>query len=145
MSVSFGCPFLVAPQRLYMRLCPSVCLSVGLSVGLSSKNYKKKYKTLQNNTKRYKTFGKTVKEALAVCRSFLDRVVIFQFAVSNLKRNDQNKAQDIITNDKEQKQNNSKPIVTQEETTSKPDDSISDQLWTIMTTHIRRTQHYCTY
>ena len=73
----------------------SVCLSVGLSVSRSSKNYKKNtklYKTLQNSTKQYKTLQnieiksfcpppfsavKTVKEASAVCRSFLDGVVIF--------------------------------------------------------------------
>ena len=70
--------------------------SVGLSVGLSVlQNYKKiikLYKTLQNSTKHYKTLQnieiksfcpppfsavKTVKEVSAVCRSFLDGVVIF--------------------------------------------------------------------
>ena len=62
-------------------LIPRSGLSVGLSDRqcLSSKNYKKNHKTLQNFAKRYKTFWKTVKEASAVCRSFLDGVVIFIF------------------------------------------------------------------
>ena len=72
----------------------SVCLSV--SPPKITNNYKtlqniaKRYKTLQNTTKHYKTLQnieiksfcppfsavKTVKEASAVCRSFIDGVVI---------------------------------------------------------------------
>ena len=49
----------------------SVGWLVGRSVGPPkiTKKITKLYKTLQNIAKRYKTFGKTVKEALAVCRS----------------------------------------------------------------------------
>ena len=69
------CCYIIVVFKL--RLGASIPRSVGLSVCRSSKNYKKNYKTLQNITKGYKTFGKTVEEALAVCRSFLDGVDIF--------------------------------------------------------------------
>ena len=58
------------PRSVGLSVCWLVCWSV-------LQKLQKIYKTLQNLTKRYKTFGKTVKEALAVCRSFLDGVVIF--------------------------------------------------------------------
>ena len=82
-----------------LRLGALIPRSVGLSVCRSSKNYKKNYKTLQNITKCYKTLQiieirsppplsviKTVKEATAVCQSFLDGVVIFQNTVIYLTK-----------------------------------------------------------
>ena len=78
-----------------LRLGALIPRSVGQLVGRSSKNSKKHYKTLKSITKRYKTLVqiieirsppltaspplsviKTVNEATAVCRSFLDGVVI---------------------------------------------------------------------
>ena len=86
--------------RLGALIPRSVCRSVGRSVGRSVlQKYKKIYKTLQNITNQYKTLKniemknfwpltpssmKTVKEALALCRSFLDGVVIFLFGPSDL-------------------------------------------------------------
>ena len=76
-AFSFG-TFLDASMHLCMRICPSVSPSVCWSVGLSVlQKLQKYYKTLQNSANRYKTFWKTVREAMAVCRSFLDGVVIF--------------------------------------------------------------------
>ena len=75
-----------------LRLGALIPRSVGLSVGLSVlQKLQKNYKTLQTITKCYKTLQnieiksfcppfsavKTVKEALVVCQSFLDGVVIF--------------------------------------------------------------------
>ena len=83
---------LVVKLRLGALIPRSVCLSVCRSVGRSvcPPKITKNYKTLQNFTKHYKTLEndkiwiphslscvKTVKEASALCRSFLDGVVIF--------------------------------------------------------------------
>ena len=71
------------PRSPFLSVCRLVCPS--------SKKYKKKYKTLQNFAKPYKTLKddkimgfqpvlslmRTVKEASAICRIFLDGVVIF--------------------------------------------------------------------
>ena len=63
--------------RLGAFIPRSVGRSVGRSVCLSSKNYKKIIKLYKTSHNLSITFLKTVKAALAVCRSFLDGVVIF--------------------------------------------------------------------
>ena len=86
--------FVLVKLRLGALIPRSVGRSVGLSVGLSvcrSVCPPQNYKTLQNPTKHSRAskkgfcpfpspicFVQTVKEASAICRSFLDGVVIFQ-------------------------------------------------------------------
>merc|ERR1712208_59025 len=70
--------------RLGALIPRSVGWFVGLSVGLSSKNYKKIIKLYKTSHNLSITFLKTVKAALAVCRSFLDGVVIFLIDLINL-------------------------------------------------------------
>ena len=82
------------PRSPFLSACLSVCPS-------SKEKNKKKYRTLQNFAKPYKTLKddkimgfqpvlslmRTVKEASAICRIFLDGVVIFlqMLTVSALK------------------------------------------------------------
>ena len=75
------------------------CVSLSVCLSVSPQKITNNYKTLQNITKSYKTlkYGvfvlppppslslmKTVKEASAVCQSFLDGVVIFKLRLGAL-------------------------------------------------------------